>query len=111
MAKHDRETTTGMNYLAHSLQAKFDNVLLSRFIRWCTPANLFRSPKTEAEEKPLAGALKQISLTLRVMGVPPEDPFVERVGSEFRILFCVDAPETKMKSQSNGSGIYPTKSI
>jgi glycosyltransferase involved in cell wall biosynthesis len=41
-----------------------------------------------AEEKPSADALEQIGLTLRAMGVRFDDPIVNRVGSEFRTLFC-----------------------
>jgi glycosyltransferase involved in cell wall biosynthesis len=41
-----------------------------------------------AEERPSADALKQIGLALRTMGVRPDDPIVNRVGSEFCALFC-----------------------
>jgi len=40
-----------------------------------------------AEQRPFADALKQIGLTLRTMGVHPDDPIVSRVGSEFRAVF------------------------
>jgi glycosyltransferase involved in cell wall biosynthesis len=40
-----------------------------------------------AEERPFADALKKIGLTLRAMGVHPDDPIVTRLGSEFRAVF------------------------
>jgi hypothetical protein len=61
------------------------------------------------EEKPLGDALKQISLTLRVMGIQPEDPIVERIGSEFRMLFCGPVPEGKKKPSE--SLLDPLESI
>ena len=41
-----------------------------------------------AEERASVEALKQIGLALRAMGVEHDDPIVNRVGSEFRALFC-----------------------
>ncbi len=41
-----------------------------------------------ARERPVTDALRQIGLTFRAMRVQPEEPIVERIGSEFRSLFC-----------------------
>ena len=60
-----------------------------------------------AEERPSADALKQIGLALRAMGVQHDDPLVNRVGSEFRTLFCEvprkesDALESRRSAVSN----------
>jgi hypothetical protein len=64
-----------------------------------------------AEERPVAGALKQIGLTLRAMGVQRDDPIVKRIGSEFRTLFCGGALEGKMGSQPSDRRTDPLKSI
>jgi FkbM family methyltransferase len=40
------------------------------------------------EERPAADALKQIGLGFRAIGVQHADPIVQRIGSQFRSLFC-----------------------
>jgi FkbM family methyltransferase len=40
------------------------------------------------EGKPLIDALRQIGVKLRATGAEPDEPIVERVGSDFRSLFC-----------------------
>ena len=64
-----------------------------------------------AEERSLTDGLKQIAGTLRAMGVLPEDPIVEQIGSEFRLLFCAGTRASKMKPQPRGSLIDPVEVI
>jgi hypothetical protein len=64
-----------------------------------------------AEEGSLTDGLKQIAGTLRAMAVSPEDPIVEQIGSEFRLLFCAGTWASKMKPQLHGSLIDPVEVI
>jgi FkbM family methyltransferase len=59
----------------------------------------------------LLDALKRISRTLRDMGVGPEHPAVDRIESEFRLLFCGGGSEAQMPSQPSGGKPGPIKPI
>jgi hypothetical protein len=84
---------------------------LRRFaVRYVLPF-VIRPFEGAAEERPLTHGLEQIAGTLRGMGVLAEDSIVSQIGSEFRVLFCADAPPGKMKSQPRGGPIDPVKSI
>src|ERR1700745_4234330 len=84
---------------------------LRRFaVRYIQPL-LVRPFKGPPERRPVTDALKQIAGTLRAMGVLPEDSIVNEIGSEFRLLFCADAPPGKIMSQPHRSFIDPVKSI
>jgi hypothetical protein len=85
--------------------------LFRRFaVRYAQPI-LVRPFKGPPERRPIADGLKQIAGTLRVMGVLPGDSIVKQIGSEFRLLFCAEAPQGKMKSPPRGRFADPAKSI
>lgn len=84
---------------------------LKRFVVRTLQPFLLRPFEGAAEQRSLTDGLKQIARTLRAMGVLAEDPIVEQIGSEFRLLFCAATPAGKMKSQPRGSLIDPVELI
>jgi FkbM family methyltransferase len=62
------------------------------------------------EQSPQFDALNQLGRSLQIVGVNEQDSLVERIGSEFQLLFLGDQPGN-IESPSIGNRIRPTTAI
>jgi FkbM family methyltransferase len=66
--------------------------------------------KSAVEDRPLVDALRQIGHTCRDMGVIQDDPLIQRIGSEFRVLFS-GAPADRSHLEVDARRMDPLKTM